>query len=234
MDAELAMQKDFQKELAKYPTQKQYEDCKARVATTPEGQKIMNAMSTVPDNASTEQLQAVIQKIGTEMEALQKKQCPLDPYDWNDSRRSERMREIRTKAAARARLTKPVAQSATPDGTARLALRFEVALEEAWMLAGVDTIQDTLIRITGVPGGTTDDSVIPGEPGLTEHEYSVMIERLVKFCEIKKSVDTRPKSGGLKYPGSGSGIFWVWTEEELRTLATFDCAAFEKKYKDLL
>ena len=234
MDAELAMQKEFQKEVAKYPTPKQYEDCKAGVAMSPEGQKIVSPMANLPENVSAEQLQAIIMKMGTEMEALQKKKCPLDPYVWNDSRRSEKLREIRTKAAENAKLTKPVAGSAPAEGTGRLALRFEIAPEEDWMLARVDTIQDTLIRITGVPGGTTDNSTVAGEPGLTEHEYSVMIERLVKFCEIKKSVDTKPKSGGLKYPGSGAGIFWVWTEEELRTLATFDCAAFEKKYKDLL
>lgn len=221
MDAELAMQKDFEKELARYPTLSQYEDCKAKVAMSPEGQKVMNAMSTVPENATPEQFQAIMVKMGADMEALTKKGCPLDPHDWNDYKRSERMREIRGKAAQRARLAKPVASSPTSQETPRLALRFEVAPDEPWSWAAADTIADTLVTITG-------------EPGLSEHEYSVMIERLVKFCEIRKSVDTKPKSGGLQYPGTGRNIFWVWTEEELRTLATFDCAAFEKKYKPLL
>jgi hypothetical protein len=71
--------------------------------------------------------------------------------------------------------------------------------------------------------------------GFHEHEYSVMIERLIKYCELKKSMDVSPKKGGLKVHGvGGPNINWVYTADELTALKNFDCGGFFKKYGKLI
>ncbi len=100
MDRELALQAEFRKELAKYPTVQEYEACKAKAAMSPEGQKLAGAIGNMPENTTPEQFQKIMQKIGADMEQLVKKECPLNPADWSDDKRRTRMIEIHQKASA--------------------------------------------------------------------------------------------------------------------------------------
>jgi len=70
--------------------------------------------------------------------------------------------------------------------------------------------------------------------GLNEYDFAEMIERILKYCELKKTMDVRPKTGGIKTPGEGKDIYWVYTEGELRSLQKLDCDGFKKKYANLL
>jgi hypothetical protein len=203
LDSEAAMLADFHKVLAKYPTREQYEQCKHQVMLGPEGQKIAMGMVNLPQNATPEQTQAVITKLNLEVEALQKKRCPLDPNDWNDSKRSERVKQIHEKAASLAR----------PKPAPSTALKFVVNPFDALP----DTVSaDTVLVITG--------------GGLSEREYSILIERLVKYCEARKLMDMSPDKGDVKIPGAGQDLYWIYKKEELAALKQFDCNAFLKKY----
>lgn len=84
-----------------------------------------------------------------------------------------------------------------------------------------ETVNDTLLVIRGVGG-------------FSDHQYEVMIERLVEYCALKKEMDVSPRKGGVKAPGVGKDIYWVYTEAELTTLKSFDCVAFAKKYKSVI
>lgn len=66
--------------------------------------------------------------------------------------------------------------------------------------------------------------------GLSEGDFGEMIERILKYCELKETMDMSPKTGGIKVPGEGQDIYWVFTESELRDLESLDCDAFIKKY----
>lgn len=168
LDSETVMLADFHKVLAKYPTREQYEQCKQKVIMSPEGQKIALRMANAPQNMTPEQSRALITQMNLDVEALQKKACPLDPNDWTDYKRSERIKQIHEKAAS---------------------------------------------------GG-----------GLSEYEYSILVERLVFYCETRKQMDMSPDKGDMKIPGSGAGMYWIFKKEELAALKQLNCDAFMKKY----
>jgi hypothetical protein len=187
LNTELAMENDFEKDVARYPTQAQYDQCQAKALMSPEGQKVMDITNYVKPGASSDEAIKGMQERGVKAEALVKKSCPLDPKTWSDYNRREKLREIHKKAS------------------------------EAMFTPGIDTA-----------------AVISSGIGVPELEYSQMIERLGKYCELKKTIDVTPKPGGLKYAGDGQNIYWVWSEDELTELQKFDCEAFFKKYAKLL
>ena len=79
-----------------------------------------------------------------------------------------------------------------------------------------DTVSgDTVVVITG--------------GGLSEREYSVLIERIVKYCEARKLMDMSPDKGDVKVPGAGQNMYWIYKREELAALKQLDCEAFLKK-----
>ncbi len=180
LDAEHALIKDYEKELTKYPTPAQFQACQVKAASTPEGQRLMNPGNFIKEGMKPDELQAAMMKMSTESDAYYKKACPLKPV--TDYEKSERMKQIRTKAASM----------------------------------------------------DSDTVTILGTGGLDENDFGEMIERILKYCELKKTMDVKPKSGGIKVPGDGKDIYWVYMERELVALQKFDCAAFRKKYADLL
>lgn len=215
MDAELAMMADFQKFLSKYPTYEEYEKCKSNALMTPEGQKIMQRMQNLPQNGTPEQLQAMMIKIGADADAFAKTKCPNDPNEWPQGRRSDRVEKIHLKAASLARV-KPVSATSGTHEPGKPTLLYDVNPYE--MLP--DTVIDTVLVI--------------GEGGLDPYEYSGVMERIVKYCSLKKVMDMSPGKGTVKVPGSGKDIYWVFEDEELNTLKTINCEAFLKKYDPLL
>lgn len=187
LDAEAVMLKDLETEIAAYPTPKKIQDCKAKAAQTPEGQKYLNPGNFIKEGMTNDQLMAAMSRMSTESDAYFKKACPWDETKWSDYNRSEARKAIRTKAAAKALPT------------------------------------DTTVFVKGVGGG------------LDENDFGEMIERLLKYCELKKTMEVKPKTGGLKTPGDGGpDIFWVYTESELKALQKLDCDGFKKKYASQL
>jgi hypothetical protein len=213
LDSEASLVADFQKVLAKYPTREAFAMCQSSVGQTQEAQKILAPMMNAGPNTTAEQSRAMIEKMNIEMEALLKKKCPYNPDDWTDYKRSERMKQIHAKAASMAR-GKPVSSTTSSHIIGQPSLLFEVNPFEAF----ADSVADTVIVVTGVGG-------------LSPREYSLLIERMVEYCQLKKLMDVSPKKGGLKTQGSGAQIFWVYREDELEALKGLDCDAFVKKYE---
>jgi hypothetical protein len=208
LDAEHALIKDYEKQLTKFPTKEQFDACRLKAAQTPEGQRLMNPGNFLKEGMKPDELQNAMMKMTTESDAYYKKACPVKPV--TDYEKSERMRQIRTKAASLA------TAASAPAAAAPSHLLFEVNPFDFALRADSDTV------------------LILGTGGLDENDFGEMIERILKYCELKKTMDVKPKSGGLKVPGEGRDIYWVYTESELVALQKFDCAAFRKKYNDLL
>lgn len=218
MKVELALRAEFRKELAKYPTLEQYQACQSKVATTPEGQKIVMSIGNIPENATPEQAQKAMAKMGTDMEALIKKSCPYDPHEWTDYKKMQRLEEIRLKALQTTSGSRPVASAHSQMMRSFGRLMFEV--EPFELMQQEPQQRDTSIRIIG--------------GGLSLVHYAVLIERITKFCEIKaeKQHDT---SGGsdLKVPGEGRNIFWVYSKSEVAAMSKVNCDEFLKTFKEL-
>lgn len=191
LDAEAAMLRDLDKQIAAYPSPEKIQACKIKASETPEGQRLMNPGNFLKAGMTPEQTQAAMMKMTTESDAYYKKECPWDENKWSDYNRGKAREEIRTKAAAYAL---PAAR------------------------APADT-QVTVIPPEGLAG-----------IALTEGDFGELIERILKYCELKETMDVSPKTGGIKVPGVGQDIYWVYTESELRELETLDCDAFIKKY----
>ena len=186
MESERSMQNEFRKELAKYPTKEEYGACQQKAVMTPEGQKIAGAMGNVPEGTSAEEFQRIMTKMQTDMEALIRKTCPLNPDDWSDHKKRERVVAIHRKASA-----------------------------------PFDTI--------GVRGVSGD-----GVSELSARRNDILTERIVAYCEAKKAgADVPGGADGLKIPGTGKDIYWVYTAGELEVLATIDCDKFLEEHRAL-
>lgn len=218
MDAELAMRAEFRKEMAKYGTKEQYEACTANASMSPEGQKIMAAMTNVPANATAEEAQRHMAKMSAEMEALVNRACPLNPSYWNDVTKRERLEEIRSKAAEIA-FPPSTTSSTNPDGSEPRGLLFLVLPEDP-----APSAPDTIVSLDEAKKLSLD-------------QYTRMIERLVAYCEYMKNrprADPKMESrDGLRFPGNGTNVYWVFTAEEMAMLTKFDCVEFFRKYAEL-
>jgi len=219
LDAEAVMLKDLEKEIAAYPTPQTIQACKAKASQTPEGQRLMNLGNFVKEGMTPDQVMAGMTKMSQESDAYYKKACPWDENKWSDYNRSEARKAIRTKAAAQATaLPASVPAKTAPAKTSRLL--FESNPFDLMLAA--DT--DTSVIVKGLAG-----------IGLDENDFGEMIERILKYCELKKTMDVKPRAGGLKVHGDGGpDINWVYTESELKVLEKFDCDGFKRKYANQL
>ncbi|HMA20512.1 MAG TPA: hypothetical protein VKO87_06890 [Gemmatimonadaceae bacterium] len=215
LDAELALMADFQKVLAKYPTREEYEKCKSNAMLTPEGQKIMARYMDIPQNTPPEKARDMMMKAGADAEAYQKTKCPNDPSDWTEGKRSERVEQIHLKAASMAR-ARPVSSTSGNPKAGKPMLLYDVDPYEA------------------LPDTATDTVLVIGEGGLDQNDYSAVIERIVKYCQLKKVMDMSPGKGTVRAPGSGKDIYWIFEDRELETLKTVNCDSFMKKYASLI
>lgn len=197
---EVALTKEFRAELAKYPTAEQRRKCETDWGMSPDAQKLMMSFSP-PENATAEQIMALQQKHYKNIEDAMRKKCPLDADQvWPNGKRMERMAEIKTKAAA----------NAGPEGTSG-----SDPLDEE----GADTPVDSSDPIGG-PFAT----FVPAA-GLTVLQYDILLERIKRFCdELKANAAAgRGGSGGVKIPGAGTKIFWVYSPTEAQTLSQANC-----------
>jgi hypothetical protein len=208
LDAEHVLIKDYEKQLAKYPTPEQFEACKLKAAMTPEGQRLMNIGNFIKEGMKPDELQNAMMKMSTESDAYYQKACPLKPV--TDYEKSERMKLIRIKSASLA-TTPSASATAGPSHLLYDVSPFDFALR-----------------------ADSDSVTIIGTGGLGENDFGEMVERILKYCELKSQMDMKPRPGGFKTPGFGKDIYWIYTESELVALQKFDCAAFKKKYNDLL
>jgi hypothetical protein len=195
LHTEISLRKEFRAELAKYPTPQEYQKCQTNAATSEEGQKIAAQLMNLPDNATPEQSQKAMQKMTADLGALTKKKCPLDPADWPQGRRQARLDSIRVQAAASA-----VIEGSSPRDA------------DGW-------------ENEGGPSDVSSPLSEPVAAGMTVRQYEILLERIQRFCTMVKSAanDNKGGSGGVKIPGTGKNIFWVFTAAEAKTLSEANC-----------
>jgi hypothetical protein len=221
LDAEAVMLKDLEKEIAAYPTPQAIQACKAKASQTPEGQRLMNLGNFVKEGMTPDQVMAGMTKMSQESDAYYKKACPWDESKWSDYNRSEARKAIRTRAAAQATAVPAATPAkAAPVKTGTSHLLFETNPFD--LMIAADT--DTSVIVKGLAG-----------IGLNELDFGEMIERILKYCELRKTMDVKPRAGGLKVHGDGGpDINWIYTESELKVLEKFDCEGFKRKYANQL
>lgn len=100
---ELERRNEFRKELAAYKTPEAYDDCKRQVESSPEAQKIMMAhLGNVPEGASSEEMQRVVQKMEEEKNAMVKRKCGANiDEEWPGAKRDARVAAIEREAGSR-------------------------------------------------------------------------------------------------------------------------------------
>lgn len=161
---EVRLQKEFKAELAKYPTAEEFRSCQQRAAASEDMQKLISLLD-LPDNATDAQRQAAMTKYAESGAALVKKACPLDPNDWNDSKKQQRLAEIRKRALESAGSGSDAeaqhealesgdasASAGSVWGTAALTQRqYEILLERIKRLCGL--LEDAALADKGATAG---------------------------------------------------------------------------------
>ncbi len=81
MEAERAARDAALKEAASAKTQAQYNACQGELAASPEMQKAMEAMTSLPENATPAQSQAAMEKFATTMSTVMNQKCGPPPSE---------------------------------------------------------------------------------------------------------------------------------------------------------
>ena len=149
MEAERAARDAALKEAASAKTQAQYTACQSELAAGPEMQKALEAMTSLPENATAAQSQAAMEKFGATMSTLVNQKCGPDPSEFRE----------------------------------QLNRKFTEAGKQ-----GSDC--DARIR-----------------------------EHALRFCQLSAAEQASAQNGGVRVPGTGAKIFWVYTEAEARAYA---------------
>ncbi len=103
LDTEIRLLTEFAALLDTYKSPEEYERCEQETAQSPEGMAILGRMADMPDNVSAEEMQRIIAKMNEDFLALKKKKCgPSIVEDWPQSARTDKLKEIATRAAAAA------------------------------------------------------------------------------------------------------------------------------------
>ncbi len=205
LQKEARLQSEFRAELAKYPTQAQYDQCMMKVAQSPDYTKIYETAGKTPSNATPDQAMAAQQKMHSDLEALMKKTCPINPVDteWPNSRRRARLEEIRVKAAESASADTASADTVTVESSASWTVReYEVAIERI----------ERLCDYNNGPDGS-----------------AATVDTLQKRDSTKKN-----PGDNLMIAGIGTNIFWVFTPREAHVLNSASCRRFRDAKKGLM
>lgn len=165
MQVELAEREKARKFLASLKTKEAYRQCTQEAAMSPEMQKIAMSVAEMPENATTEQMQKHMARMGTQMESLTVKKCGQDPSKF-DARQMD---------------------------------------HEAFV-KGMDTA-----------------ALSDGD----DYAYQNYKEWILEFCNYLEKVRKQPdaeqqiarmRDEGLRIPGQGTGIYWVYTASEVAML----------------
>jgi hypothetical protein len=152
MEAERAAREAALKDFASMKSPAEYQACQAGLAMSPEGQKVFEAMTSMPENASAADAQNAMAKFASDMQALLQKQCGPDPGNTRGefTRRYEDAKNVGSKTA-----------------------------------------------------------------NMTEC-YAKMEEHAFSFCQLSESEQAKAQNAGLKAPGTGTNVFWVFTAAEAK------------------
>jgi hypothetical protein len=77
--------------------------------------------------------------------------------------------------------------------------------------------------------GDAGDTAWIQEPGMSLHAYQIFKERVYAYCNALKAGTIQPGQG-VKFPGTGEDIFWVFTDDEARAIAPL-CPNLLKKIR---
>ena len=220
LEAEQQMRAEFRKELARYPTREAYGLCTSNASSSPEMMNIL-AANAAPENASPAVVQRAMEKMAAELAAHIQKTCPLDPGVWTDASKRMQLERFRLKAAQIAFPLPPTSSSPNGGHPDVGNLLYEVAPSDD---AGA-ALSDTIVSVYN-----------PTErENLTLSQYNTMIERIAAYCDhaFQNPDDRGSFTEGLKFPGTGKDVYWVYTGREIRLLASIDCDKFLKKWDEL-
>ena len=180
LETELALEKAFRDELAKYPTPEQYAACRRQASTSEEVQKLSQNIA-IPENASPEAVKQIMDKVLAQTADLVKQKCPLDPNEWTSSRKLERLKEIEVKAAAAT--GSPAPGGDAPEAPSSLGGPWEVAeslrIDPLTVLA-YQIIKERLVAfcMSALASPGTDFSVVRAQTG--QYVYTSLEAQLLQ------------------------------------------------------
>lgn len=152
MEAEHAAREAALKDFAGTKSPEQYQACQTELLLSPEGQKISEALLSLPENATPVDFQNVMTKVGADMQALTQQKCGPSSNDTRD----------------------------------QVTRKFDDARD-----------------------------IGPQTAKMTEC-YARIEEHALSFCQLPESEQTKAQNGGLKVPGTGKDVYWVFTVDEAK------------------
>lgn len=205
MQMEIDGQAVLKKEIARYGTREQYEACKVRAAQSPEGQKLMTAMRSPPQNVTGEEWMKIQQKVVEDLDAMTNKACPLNPSFWDATKVAHSADSIREE----------VSESLPMFHGAHL---YGVAIERI----------EKLCEYKGFGSGSTDGGGAgrgdSGGVGVTT------VDTLTKRDSVRNPRGAAP----LMVPGIGKDIYWMWTAAEVGFINAANCKRFNGLARQLM
>jgi hypothetical protein len=172
LEVELGLLTEFDKLLATYKSEEEYDECKKQVALSPEAMRIVMPFANLPANTTQEQVQRLTEKMNIDMQALLRTKCgPSISEEWTDYKRRQKIEEIHRNGAAAAGLL--LSSSAPPQQRGGPAI--DEAAEQVQAQGSTDPMDIAIERIKIYCAyKKMSPSMFPMKPG---YNLSIMANR---------------------------------------------------------
>jgi hypothetical protein len=226
LQVEIDGREAYKKRLTTLKTPAQYSACQTNTVTnTPEGKKFsedyVEAMGKLGDNAAgkkPEQImkeqQEMAEKFTKRSEAMILKNCGEDPTPVINSQRQTFERAERAGAVEFGKVFKRTPSGSDEASTAAPASTEPCIDRSALMLEG-DLEVDGGPCHAAEPWSKVAGLLRVGADTTTDEEkqeqYRILKERVEKYCSLPQSMKDQAEANGIKVPGQGKNIYWVFS-----------------------
>jgi hypothetical protein len=204
LDVEISMRAEYRKEVAAMKSQAEYDKCTQEAAMSSDAQKVMEEYVTRSEKVKTqEEVQKLTVWQNEAIDAVLLKRCGQNPRPLIEA---QTQRFTKAQFAGAVEFAKTFRKPSTPDqqpgGRESREECLELVLENDTAEAFV--VCEIVKSVQEAPNASTDIKVL---------EYLKTIELVTKYCSLSKEMRADAVKNGIRVPGTGKEIYWVFSKE---------------------
>lgn len=211
LDLEHKLREEYRAEVAKVKTREQYKKCESQAATSTDAQKAHEEYMARSEKVKTaEDVTKLTAWQNEAYTAVMLKHCGPDPAPLIDAQQ-DRFTKAQEKAAfefAKSFRKSPShdqqPRSREPDDASAAGACLSTAEGEEEEFTATCPTVEILPAVQRAPDAGTDPRVL---------EYLRTIELVTKYCSLSKEMRADAAKNGIRVPGTGTDIYWVFTKE---------------------
>ena len=216
---EVSMRDEFRQRLAKIKTPEEYDRCVNSLATSSELQKATADYTTAIGNAKTDdESQQATKSYYAKLEELKVNKCGDNPHRWNAQQQVQEF--DRAEKAAIEEFVRGINRS-PPDDDRDAASIDSVVTNDTCPYEQALESSDFATCTWNAPIASSDAASLVADTityDKAQGRYRILVEWVEKFCSMSAAARDDAAKNGIRIPGTGKNIFWVYTAREAQWL----------------